>query len=363
MWDAAQFRELVSGRIVGASANCLRALLRVAEVPYSAATALRNWAFDRGLKRSVRIPVPVVSIGNLTTGGTGKTPLAAWIARWAQEAGLRVVLISRGYGSRSGQANDEALELAAQLPTLVHLQQPDRVGAAQRAIAEFGAQLILLDDGFQHRRLRRDLDIVLLDALEPFGFGHVLPRGLLRESLAGLRRASVVGLSRANLVSPSEREAIRGRVCKLAPQATWVELAHQVVALRRSSGEERSWRELVGQPVAAFAGIGNPDGFRRGLIECGYQIVAWREFPDHHPYSANDLERLARWAEEATPRPAAIVCTHKDLVKIPSHRLGSLPLEALRVEAKFLAGESEFIERLRNLDFVQHRKLAGDGPH
>jgi tetraacyldisaccharide 4'-kinase len=316
--------------------------------------AARNVAFDRSWKQSYHVAAPVVSIGNLTTGGTGKTPLAAWITRWARQAGLRVVLVSRGYGSRSGSANDEALELASQLPDLVHLQQADRVAAAVRAISEFHAQLVLLDDGFQHRRLRRDLDIVLLDALEPFGFDHVLPRGLLRESVTGLRRAHLVGLSRANLVSPQQREAVRRRVQALAPQASWVELSHEVVALRQASGQERSWRELVGKPVAAFAGIGNPEGFRRGLVECGYEVVAWREFPDHHAYATSDLEALARWAEQATPRPAAIVCTHKDLVKIPVDRLGDLPLEALRVEAKFLAGEQELTQRLRNLDFVQH---------
>lgn len=352
MWDATRFRELVSGRRVGAAATLFRTALRWAEVPYGCAVGVRNWAYDRGWKPTVRVAAPVVSIGNLTTGGTGKTPLAAWIVRWAQRAGLRVVLVSRGYGSRLGAANDEALELAAQLPELIHLQQVDRVAAAERAIAEFGAQLVLLDDGFQHRRLRRDLDIVLLDALEPFGFDHLLPRGLLRESVAGLRRAHLVGLSRANLVSPAQREAVRRRVQALAPQAAWFELSHEVVALRRSNGQERPWRELVGQPVAAFAGIGNPDGFRRALLECGYRLVAWREFPDHHPYSSSDLAVLASWVEQVTPRPVAVVCTHKDLVKIPADNLGDLPLEALRVEARFLAGEHELTNRLRHLDVV-----------
>lgn len=353
-WDAARFRDLVSGRSAGMSACLARGILRIAEFPYAAATALRNWTFDHGWRRTHTVPVPVVSIGNLTTGGTGKTPLAAWIARWAIAAGLRVVLVSRGYGAAAGQANDEALELAALLPSLVHLQQADRVSAARRAISEHQAQLILLDDGFQHRRLHRDLDIVLLDALEPFGYDHVLPRGLLRESLAGLRRAHAIGLSRADLIDASQRDALRQRVAALAPQATWFELTHRMAALRNASGAERSWQSLVGQPVAAFAGIGNPEGFRRGLAACGFQLVAWREFPDHHRYSTADLTDLAAWAEHLEPRPVAVLCTHKDLVKIPVTSLGSLPLEAVRVEASFQTGESEFAARLRNLDFVEH---------
>lgn len=354
MWDAVRFRELVSGRRTSGTATVLRGLLRLAECPYAGAVAARNRAYDLGWKAVERVDVPVVSIGNLTTGGTGKTPLAAWLVRWARAAGLRVVLISRGYHARPGEANDEARELAERFPDLVHLQQPDRVSAARRAVAEFGAQLILLDDGFQHRRLRRDLDIVLLDALEPFGFDHLLPRGLLRESLAGLRRAHVVGLSRADLVSETARRDIKARVALLAPQATWLELSHAFTTLRSSDGAERSWRELAGRPVAAFAGIGNPEGFRRALVEHGYLLSGWREFPDHHHYASADLDDLTRWAAALQPRPVALVCTHKDLVKIPRERLGDIPLEAVCVETRLQAGEPELVARLRNLDVVHH---------
>ncbi len=165
-----------------------RGALALAEIPYAAAVDWRNRRYDCGATVQ-RVGVPVVSVGNLTLGGTGKTPLVEWLARWFADRGVRVVLVSRGYGALPGQPNDEALELAQSLPQVPHLQNRDRVQAALEAIGELGAQLILLDDGFQHRRLARDLDLVLVDALEPFGFGHVFPRGTLREPLAGWRRA------------------------------------------------------------------------------------------------------------------------------------------------------------------------------
>ena len=173
-----------------------RCLLSAVEVPYTWAVRWRNYGYDHGQSPSQRVSVPVISVGNLSMGGTGKTPLVAWIAQRLQQRGVRVTLVSRGYGAVAGKPNDEALELEQKLPGVPHLQNPDRVAAAQKGIAELGSQAILLDDGFQHRRLARDLDIVLLDAVEPFGFGHVFPRGTLREPISGLRRADLVALSR-----------------------------------------------------------------------------------------------------------------------------------------------------------------------
>ena len=135
------------------------------------------------------VEVPVISVGNLTLGGTGKTPMVEWIVRQLQKREKKVGIISRGYGSRGGP-NDEALELAWKLPSVPHVQNPDRVAAARRAIDEFGCDALVLDDAFQHRRIARDLDIVLLDALEPLGYEHVFPRGTLREPIEGLARAS-----------------------------------------------------------------------------------------------------------------------------------------------------------------------------
>ena len=175
-------------------------MLRAAEVPYTFEVKRRNRAFDSGRKASERVSVPVISVGNLTLGGTGKTPLVEWVALAAAARYPRDHRQPR-LRRRSGRQNDEALELELRLPDVPHLQNPDRVAAAQTAIEEFECQAIVLDDGFQHRRLVRDLDIVLIDALEPFGFGHVFPRGTLREPLEGLKRAHAVALSRRIILS------------------------------------------------------------------------------------------------------------------------------------------------------------------
>ncbi|MBN1393798.1 MAG: tetraacyldisaccharide 4'-kinase, partial [Pirellulales bacterium] len=220
------FRDLVGGRRRGPGASLLRGALRTAEPCYAAAARLRNWMYDAGVKKVHKVDAPVVSVGNITLGGTGKTPMVRRLARWFIARGVRAAVVSRGYGSAAGQMNDEALEMRMLLPEVPHLQNPDRVAAAREAIEKLDAQLIILDDGFQHRRIARDLDIVLLDALNPFGFDRVFPRGLLREPLSGLRRADAVVLSHADLIEPSERESIWRVVRRRAPEAVFAEAAH-----------------------------------------------------------------------------------------------------------------------------------------
>lgn len=349
MWDARRFRELVSGRQRGLAAAMWRAALSGLSIPYGLGTAVRNRLFDLGWKRSYRVSAPVISIGNLTAGGTGKTPLAAWIIAWARRNNVRLALISRGYGAAGGGPNDEALELARRFPDLVHLQNADRVTAAREAIERHAAQLILLDDGFQHRRLARDLDLVLLDALEPFGFGRQLPRGLLRESLAGLRRAAIVGLSRADLVDELTRERIREQATRWAPGAAWIELSHQPTGLRSAEGAERSWSELAGKRVAAFAGIGNPDGFRRTLAAHNIEVAAWREYPDHHAYSESDRMALDAGVRGLSASVDGVVCTGKDLVKLAGLRCAGLPVEALLIETCVTRGANELEAALESL--------------
>jgi len=323
-----------------------RALLRVAETPYTWAVRWRNRKFD-GAGAVERVSVPVVSVGNLTMGGTGKTPMVEFLARWFRDHDVRVTIVSRGYGAEAGSRNDEALELEERLPDVPHLQDADRVTAARMAIEEFECQLVLLDDGFQHRRLARDLDIVLLDALEPWGYGHVFPRGALREPADSLARAHVVVLSRRDLVSSEERARIRERAQQLAPQATWAEVSHRPVALRSSEGDERPLETLKGRRVAAFCGIGNPEGFRRTLLDCGYQLVGFESLADHYRYTRDDVARLGSWGRQVGAE--ALVCTHKDLVKLAVPALGGLPLWALRVGVEVDAGLADLETRLERL--------------
>ncbi|WP_254507055.1 tetraacyldisaccharide 4'-kinase [Anatilimnocola floriformis] len=344
--SAETFRDIVSGRRRGFLPAALRSLLATAEPIYGAVVARKNRRYDNGGLPITRVDAPVISVGNLTVGGTGKTPLVIWLAKWFCQRGVKVTLISRGYGQKQGP-NDEAREIAANLPDVPQLQNPDRVAAARQAIREHQTQVLLLDDAFQHRRIARDLDIVLIDALEPFGYGRLLPRGLLREPIANLARAHVVALSRADAVSAERREELRAVVAKYAPQAIWLELAHQPVALLDHAGHSEPLAKWQGQRLAAFAGIGNPAGFEHTLRQCGLQIAAFRALADHQAYSPAIIASLEIWlrAENA----AAAVCTHKDLVKIPQATLGNVPLLALQIALAVTRGEDELNSLLTKL--------------
>jgi tetraacyldisaccharide 4'-kinase len=347
LFTPSEFRDLVSGRQRGAAAAVLRSVLRAAEVPYTAAVRWRNRRYDAAPAR--RAGVPVVSVGNLTLGGTGKTPMVQWIVGWFRRRGVRVAVISRGYGARAGQSNDEALELEQKLPGVIHLENPDRLAAAATAVGQHDAELIVLDDAFQHRRIHRDLDIVMLDALEPLGFGHVFPRGTLREPVDGLRRADVVALSRADMLEPSLVADLHRRVRSHAPEADWLEVVHAPRCLLRSDGREEPLDSLRDQSVGAFCGIGNPAGFLHTLRSCGYRVTAFREFPDHHGYTRSDIAWLEDWAaglDAAAVHKDTVLCTHKDLVKLAIDRLGPHPLRALSVEIDFLVGQEELEARL-----------------
>lgn len=342
-----KFRELVSGRRRGPGATLSRAALRALEIPYTAAVRIRNQRFDGGRATIQRVDVPVLSVGNITLGGTGKTPAVEWLARWFTGRGVRVGLVSRGYGSKAGRPNDEALELAQKLPDVPHVADSDRVRGARQAIERFGCQLLLLDDGFQHRRLARDFDLVLIDALEPFGFGHVFPRGTLREPLSGWTRADALMLTRTDAVDAPRRAEIREQALRYAPGALWLEAAHAPQALLSPSGAEQPPETLAGQRIAAFCGIGNPAGFHHSLVQCRYQLAASMEFADHMDYTPEGIRGIARWADALGV--AAVVCTHKDLVKVGRHWAGSTPLWALAGRLQIHLGQAELETALDRL--------------
>jgi tetraacyldisaccharide 4'-kinase len=324
-----------------------RGCLRLLEWPYTSVVRVRNWRYDTGRSAITKVGVPVVSVGNITLGGTGKTPAVEWLVRWFTERGLRVALVSRGYGAEAGKPNDESRELALKLPGVPHVLDADRVRGARRAIAEFDCQLIVLDDAFQHRRIHRDLDIVLIDALEPFGFGHVFPRGTLREPLAGWRRAQLAILTRSDLVDESQRVAIRNQFARYAPAAAWVEATYPPRALAAADGQERDTAELAGRRVAAFCGIGNPAGFRLSLAQCGFDVVEMRELADHFPYPAGEVAALARWVDSL--QVASAICTSKDLVKIGDSWPGATPLCALASRLQIVTGQSELEASLQRV--------------
>jgi tetraacyldisaccharide 4'-kinase len=347
--DPAFFHALVSGRRRGLGATLLRVGLRLTSVPYGWAVGLRNRLFDRGWKQVHRAAVPVVSVGNLTLGGTGKTPCVEYVCRFYRDLDVRVAILSRGYGAEQGR-NDEALVLEDNLPDVPHLQGPDRVSLAGVAIEELESELLVLDDGFQHRRLARDLDIALVDATNPWGHGYLFPRGLLRESPRSLRRAGVVVLTRCDQVSGEARGRLREQVSRFAPGVPVVESRHGPVELIDTEGQTERLERLRGATVAGFCGIGNPEAFQRTLEDLGADVGSFRTFPDHHGYSRADVEELRQWAG-ALPVGALVITTQKDLVKIRLPELSGRPLWALRILLQGLeeGGLTDLDENLRSV--------------
>jgi tetraacyldisaccharide 4'-kinase len=329
VWTAAQFHDLVGGRRRGFGAMIGRAGLSAASLAYGAGVRLRNQLFDAGWKRVHCAAVPVVSVGNLTLGGTGKTPCVEYLARFYREQDIRVAILSRGYGGTGGP-NDEALVLEDNLPDVPHLQGPHRVALAGIAVEELEAELLILDDGFQHRRLARDLDVVLLDATNPFGHGRLFPRGLLREPPSSLRRADAVLLTRCDQVPEQRLNDLVQSVRKLSPNRPVVRTTHAPVAWLQHERPDRPAGSPVGRPAAGFCGIGNPEAFRRTLGDVGVEPIEFRTFPDHHAYTRDDVESLQDLARRL-PADAALVTTQKDLVKLRVDRIGDRDLLALRV--------------------------------
>jgi tetraacyldisaccharide 4'-kinase len=301
-------------------------------VGYRPLVALRNAAFDRGWRRVHRVAVPVVSVGNLAVGGTGKTPLVAWLVDRLRVRGHAAAVAMRGYRG-DGAANDEARMLGGAV-----LCDPDRVRGARAAIAG-GATCVVLDDGFQHRRLHRDLDLVLIDATRPWGGGAVLPLGLLREGLRGLRRAHAVIVTRSDQATADELAAITARLLPLGVPIAYAR--HQPVSLTPlAGGAARAPAALAGVAVVLASGLGNPAGFERTARDLGWAVRATRRFPDHHRYDAADAAELAALAAR---HDAVLVVTAKDAVKL---RGLALAAEVLTVAAALDPAGTEAIDAL-----------------
>lgn len=308
----------------------LSAALWLAQWPYRLAAALRNRRYDAGTGVG-RVDVPVVCVGNLSVGGTGKTPAVEWVARRLADRGLAVTLLSRGYGA------DEALLLEENLPDVPHLTGADRLALARTAVEELEPDVLVLDDGFGHRRLHRDFDLVLIDATDAAGVRHTLPRGLLREPFSSLKRAHAVVLTRADQATPADLAGLTARVRRANPGIPVATARHRPVELLREGAEPSPVESLAGMTVGAFCGVGNPEAFRRTLVSLGATVAAMRVYADHHPYTRIDVDALEQWAE-ALPSGCDIVTTQKDAVKLRVSHLGSRQLSALRVGLELLDG-------------------------
>lgn len=341
-------REILSGQRRGAAAAMMRGGLALIEPAYIALTTGRNALFNVGVLRAGRLPRPVLSVGNITTGGTGKTPVVRWLAEAMQDAGRCVGILARGYKSAPGQLGDEQAMLSRLL------DRPDRPAAHIRANPrrfEAGVSLLaahpeidlfLLDDGFQHRRVARDLDIVLLSAVEPFGYGHVLPRGLLRERPAGLRRAGAIILTHFDQVSTARAEEIEHTVCQLNDLAPIYRASHRLSRMLNMRDEALPPERLSGRRWYAFCGIGSPDVFFGQLKALGGRCAGRRALRDHQDYSIQQIATLA--AEAAAAGADVLVTTEKDWVKIASLTAKSslsLPIWRADVALQFAPGDAK----------------------
>jgi len=335
--------NIISGRAPSLVGGPARLVLTALSWPYSAVVRVRNHLYTRGRLRAHRVGVPVICAGNLTVGGTGKTPLVVWLCRYLQEQQVRCAILTRGYKTSRGEVSDEPALLASQCPGVEVIVNPDRVAGAAEAIGRHEAQVLVMDDGFQHRRLVRDLDIIALDATRPFGYGKVLPAGLLREPITSLRRAHAVVLTRCDQVPPGILERTEEDVRRLNPELIVARSVHAPVGIKARDGTELGLEALRGQRVFAFCGIGNPQSFFHTVERLGGVLVGSRTYADHHRYEASDLDHLGQ--EAAGQKAKRILTTQKDWTKIARLALpqGRLPLAYLVVELRLSAGARELI--------------------
>lgn len=361
--DQDQFRAIVSGRRGDVWARVARFALWVASLGYRLVVCIRNKLYDRGLLKSHRASVPVICVGNLTTGGTGKTPLVAWLAKFVAEKGLRPAILTRGYKAHHSQGEvggvhpttDEPAELAQACPGIPVIVNGDRVTGAAEAVRNHSAQVILMDDGFQHRRLRRDLDIVTIDATVPFGYGRLLPAGLLREPIGSLRRAHAAVLTRSNQVSEEELSQIESRIRQVRADLAIARSVHAPVGAWQDDGPDIALEQLRGKRVFAFCGLGNPKAFFATVQACGCILAGSQAFNDHHTYTDRDLTDLCDAARSQGAE--RLLTTHKDWTKIaPLHRpKDAVPTAYLAIELQFTSGRDALIALIE-------RTLAGTIP-
>ncbi|MEE9584412.1 MAG: tetraacyldisaccharide 4'-kinase [Candidatus Brocadiales bacterium] len=314
---------------------------------------LRELLYRYGILESVPLPVPVISVGNITMGGTGKTPLLELLTKFLLDRGKKVAILSRGYaGMKVGenQVNDEYLEFAERLPSVPILLGRDRLSSAREALKDYRPDCLLLDDGFQHWKLARNLDIVVIDGLEPFGNGGLVPAGILREPPNNLARANLLILSHTDLCKPIEIQAIKKRLSEIDSHIPVLEAVHHPLYLEDVTGRRLEIPWLKGKKVYAFCGLGNPRSFEKTLQLTGADVETFKDFPDHHHYSTNDMAAIS--AEAARLGVDAVVTTQKDLVKIKNtinQVWQNPPLLSLRVEMRITNGFDVLSEKLEKV--------------
>ncbi len=370
--------DVILERRYGRRADILRWFLSGLAVIYFWIVQARLALYRHRVFRNQSPGCLVISVGNLTVGGTGKTPVVELLARALQEGGRKVAILSRGYKSvprpfflrlldkitkkkglfmprivsdgrslllDSRTAGDEPFMLANNLRGVVVLVDRDRVKSAQYAVREFGADTIILDDGLQYVRLRHGLEVVLIDRQAPFGNEHMLPRGTLREPPENLRRATHIFLTKCD---GSDNSELIARIRRYNRTADIVECAHRPLHLRNFvTGEVKPLEFLRGLRIGSLCGIAVPESFENALRALDAEIEISKSYTDHHRYTTREIESFIRRC--ARRELDAIITTEKDAVRIPRILDPEVPLFYLRVQIEILAGQEcweRFVERL-----------------
>jgi tetraacyldisaccharide 4'-kinase len=364
----------------GKRAALVRATLFLLSKLFALAVKARRFLYNVRILRDSTLGVQVIAIGNLTVGGTGKTPVVEKFARELQEQGRTVAILSRGYRSKppplhkrilnkllfredrtpprvvsdgksllldSETAGDEPYMLASNLKDVVVLVDKDRVKSGRYAIEKFGCDTLLLDDGFQYWKLRgRRRDIVLIDCQQPFGNEHLLPRGTLREPPSHLARANTIFITKSN----SNTANLRTRITQLNPTAGIIECLHHPLYFEDIFTSERHGLDLInGRRVAALSGIAQPESFEQSLSQLGVELVYTKRFADHHRFTQQEVLNVINRSKKRQAQ--VIITTQKDVVRFPKIDRRDLPIYFMRVEIKIISGANDFHDCVRQICF------------
>lgn len=345
---------------------------------FSLIVKIRSYNYQKGIFTSEILGCPVIVVGNLTVGGTGKTPVVEKIARELRERGRKVAILSRGYKSKKEPAwkkwirfilhkneppprvvsngkrvllgaeiaGDEPFMLASNLPGVIVVVDKDRVKAGRYAIKTFGADVLVLDDGFQYRSLRGHINLLLVDKTNPFGNYHLLPRGILREPLSAMKRASYIFLTKADNATHHD---ILKEIRAYNTQAKIVQCAHfprNIVSIDRKESKHIDF--LFQKKIMAFSGIASPDSFEGFLTKNGAEIVIKKRFADHHRFSKQELDNLIQVAQ--SHHVDFVITTEKDAVRLPADFAPQTPFFFLKIDIEILSGEDNFEEAISKFD-------------
>ncbi|MGD2278884.1 MAG: tetraacyldisaccharide 4'-kinase [Candidatus Omnitrophota bacterium] len=334
--------SIMKGERRGFFAFIVKSVMRVFSWFYALAIGIVDWAYRSGLRRVHKIDAPVVSVGNITLGGTGKTPFTIFLARYFSETGKKPAVLIRGYG------DDERKMLRDELPDVPVFAGQDRVRNALTALKD-KRDIIILDDGFQHRRIDRDLNIVMLDSESLSGGELLFPRGTLREPLASLKRSDVLVLSKIDKVDEERKKEVLRKLKDIVPDKLVVTARHKIVYLNDVTGAVYSVEGLTGQNVCLVSGIADPDYFAHCVGQLGAVIASRYDYVDHYDYRQKDIDRIT--ADVRSKKLERVITTKKDYVKMRRLDLSRLEdkLFIMDMEMDIVEGKEDLIGRLNSV--------------